>query len=873
MRQNLRLLIWVLGIYLMFGMVGAQTSDTIPHPKAFFGFTPGDDRQLFDYEKLIAYLQQVDQLSDRVKMVEVGRTPLGRPIMVVFISAPQNIAQLQTLRQINHQLALDWELQLQEQQALIDKGRVFVLGTLSMHSGEVGPSQAAPLVVYQLATTQDAQLLDILNKVVYMMVPSQNPDGMDMVVHHYWRYKGTKYEGASLPGVYHKYVGHDNNRDYVTLTQKDTRAIARLYNKTWLPQVVVEKHQMGATGPRYFVPPMHDPIAENVDAAIWNWSWIFGSNMVKDMTAAGLAGVTQHYLFDDYWPGSTETSNWKNCISLLTECASCQYATSVYVEPTELSVYGKGLSEYKKSINMSLPWPGGWWRLSDIVRYEIESTLSILKTAALHRAEILKMRNDLCKKEVERGRKEAPFFFLFPLQQQDLSELVGLVRLLREHNIQVFQLKRNVRFGDIEAQAGDVLVPLSQPFRPFVKEVLEAQTYPVRHYTPDGEIIKPYDITSWSLPLHRGVRYKTINHFVELSESQLAPLDSTFSLFKRPAQAFKTVIFDVRNNESFKAAFWALRNGHEVFRLTRSVSLNSQEFPAGSFVMNGQAFESVANFLTVNPFFSNAQINQQWLQKMAIPRIALMETYFHDMDAGWTRFIFDTFGIPFKVLHPADVPKTDLKAKFDVLVFPDANKDVLLEGKYKAGKSYYMSSLPPEYAKGMGKEGLQKVVAFLDQGGHIIAWGRSTAMFMGLLTLEKNKKEKESFQLPVRDISSDLQKKGLYVPGSLLRLNVLPEHPITFGLPAEIGVFSRGKPVFKTQIPRFDMDRRVVGYFPERNILMSGYAEKETLLGNTAALVWIKKNKGQLVLFSFQPQFRASTQGSFKLLFNALLLK
>ncbi|NOX89836.1 MAG: hypothetical protein GXO77_12500 [Calditrichaeota bacterium] len=514
--KSLLIVIFILSFFTAHNSARAvvQQNSEIPAPESFFGFKPGTDRELFDYEQLSAYLQKLDRASDRIKMIEVGRTPLNKPIFVVFISSAENIANLQRLKEINQQLALNWKLREEQVQKLTDEGRVFLLATLSMHSGEVGPSQAAPLIAYELAVTQDPQFTEVLRNVVFMMVPSQNPDGMDMVVRHYRRFKGTKYEGSSLPGVYHKYVGHDNNRDYVTLSQKDTRAIARLYNKTWMPQVVVEKHQMGSSGPRYFVPPMHDPIAENVDAAIWNWSWIFGSNMVKDMTAAGLEGVTQHYLFDDYWPGSTETSNWKNCISLLTECASARYATPVYVEPTELQVAGKGLSEYKKSINMSLPWRGGWWRLSDIAQYEIESTRSLLRTASQHRSEILKMRNDLCKKEVQRGKSEPPYFFLLPKNQHDPSELVGLARLLIEHGVNVFSLKQNFQFGEIRAKKGDLIVPLSQPFRPFIKEVLEAQIYPLRHYTPDGEIIKPYDITSWSLPLHRGIDTKRLTNIL-----------------------------------------------------------------------------------------------------------------------------------------------------------------------------------------------------------------------------------------------------------------------------------------------------------------------------------------------------------------------
>ncbi|MCK4890572.1 MAG: hypothetical protein KAS97_11625, partial [Candidatus Aminicenantes bacterium] len=325
-------------------------------------------------------------------------------------------------------------------------------------------------------------------------------------IHHYWKYKGKKYEGSYLPGVYHKYVGHDNNRDFVTLTQTDTKAIAGIYNLEWFPQVMVEKHQMGSNTSRYFVPPNHDPIAENIDAGIWNWAGIFGANMIKDMTKDGLAGVSQHYLFDDYWPGSTETCIWKNVIGFLTEAASVKYATPVYIEQNELRGYGKGLSEYEKSINMPLPWDGGWWRLSDIVKYEISSTYSILKTASNHRIDILRYRNEICRKEVDRGNNSAPYYYILPLTQHDQSEMVSLVNLLHEHGVDTYHLKSDVVFSGRKFNKGDVVVPLSQSFRPFIKEVMESQKYPVRHYTPGGKIIKPYDITSWSLPLHKGVK-------------------------------------------------------------------------------------------------------------------------------------------------------------------------------------------------------------------------------------------------------------------------------------------------------------------------------------------------------------------------------
>lgn len=866
--------IFILTLIIVFSnsQIEAQPSTGIETPEKQFGYKPGTDRMLLDYEELIGYLQKLDAASSRLKMVEIGKSPLGRTMYIAFISAEENIKDLEKLKEINRKLALDPDLSESERETMFNQGKVFFLATLSMHSGEVGPSQAVPLIAYQLLTTDDHQILKWLDNVVYMMVPCHNPDGMDMVVRHYRKYKGTKYEGSSMPGVYHKYVGHDNNRDFVTLTQEDTKAIARIFNLDWFPQVMVEKHQMGSTGPRYFVPPAHDPIAENIDASIWNWTKIFGSNMITDMTEAGLAGVCHSYIFDDYWPGSTETCIWKSVIGMLTEMASIKYATPIFIEPNELKVYGKGLSEYKKSINMPLPWQGGWWRLSDMLEYEIASTMSILKTASTYRKEILKFRNDLCRNEVQNGRTKPPYYYILPIAQHDQSELVELVNLLREHGVTVQRLSKSTMLEDKSFNTGDIVVLLAQPFRAFIKEVMEKQEYPLRHYTPGGEIIKPYDITSWSLPLHKGVKAVEINTRSEKLESLLEELQTEFKIQKLYPQNFWAAAFCVNNNESFKIAFNALKLGLKVERLKQKVNLNEEVIPNGSFIIyNDSKLNTLVNDLKVSPIILNESM-KFGATPLNMPRIALVETYFHDMDAGWTRFVFDSYSIPFTVLRPGEFEKTDFVKNYDILIFPDVDKNILMEGKYKAKDQYYIADYPPEYTKGIGKEGIKNLMTFLDKGGIIISWGRSTNLFIGNLEIVHGKDDKEEFRLPVQEISQQIEKEGLYCPGSMMRTLLLEDHPLTLGMEKQIGVFFRGKPVFSTSIPSFDMDRRVIGKFPEKDILLSGYCEKEESVGNKTNLVWLKKGKGQLVLFGFNPQFRASTPVAFKLLFNALLL-
>ena len=850
----------------------AAAAPAVPSPRQAFGFEPGADRELFDYEQLVTYLQDVARASDRVQLREVGRSPEGRPMYVAFVSAPGNLARLDELRRINERLALDPDIPAEERAGLVRDGRVFVMETLSMHSDEVGPTQALPAWVHELATTQDAATLSRLAQVVLMIVPSHNPDGMDMVVRYYRQWKGTPYEGTDFPGLYHRYVGHDNNRDFVTLTQADTRVVSRLFSTEWFPQVLAEKHQMGETNPRYFVPPNHDPIAENVDEALWTWSASFGAAMARDMGADGLTGVATHWAFDNYWPGSTETSLWKNVVSLLTEGASARIASPVWIEPNELSGRGKGLSEHRKGVNMPAPWPGGWWRLSDLIAYELSSSRSLLRTAAEHRVELLTLRNDLARKAVAQGRSEPPFHYVLPRRQHDPGALADLVRLLLEHGVVVKELGAPVTVGDRSFEAGDVVVPMAQPYRAFAKEVLERQRFPVRHYTPGGEIIKPYDVTSWSLTAQAGLQAVALETRSPALEAALRPLSAPIPRSPLPAATWG-LAFSAQSSDSHRAAWAALLKGLEVSRLRAPLVVEGRTLPAGSFLVRGpvDALSALSAGVTEAPVPMAAAPT---VPTMAVkrPRVGLVETYFDHADAGWTRWILDDYGIPFTLLRPGDLAAADL-SKLDVLVFPSAEKGVLVKGLYKEDGELRVADYPPAYRKGLGKKGVERLVAFIERGGTVLAWGDSVALFTDELKVKRSgEDEEDTVQLPVRDVTEDrAKKKKLYVPGAWLKLLVRNDHPLTWGLPAAAGAFSRGH-VLETTPPRPDTDRRVLARYPERDVLSSGYIEHEEALADSPAVVWVRKGKGQLALFAFSPQGRASTPATYKLLLNGLLL-
>lgn len=516
-----------------------------------------------------------------------------------------------------------------------------------------------------------------------------------------------------------------------------------------------------------------------------------------------------------------------------------------------------------------MPWDGGWWRLGDIVRLEIESTLSILKTSSLLKNEILKFRNDLCKREVEKGRTEPPYYYIIPREQADQSEFVSLVRLMKEHGVNASLLSENYTLNGINLKAGDVVYPLAQPFRAFVKEVMEKQKFPVRHYTPGGEIVRPYDVASWSLPLHRGIVSHEISTRDIAFEGKLKALREDYNPFREGYRY--PAIFPVSSNGSFRAAFMALQKGARVERLLEGTTINGRYYGKGSFVITGNDADLLNNIVKESMTEPDAvsQSSSLALTPVTLPRIALTETYFSDMDAGWTRYLFDIYHIPYTVIRPDEFEKIDLSALYDILILPNNGKAILMNGKPGTEGGAYMSNYHPDYQKGMGKKGLENILKFVNQGGRVLSWGQSADLFTGLLEVASGD-AKEEFVLPFANDAEQARKDGLFVPGSLVKVELNMNHPLTYGMPPETGVFYRGNPLFSTSIPRFDMDRRVIGSFPEEGILLSGYGENEEKMAGKAAMVWVEKGKGDIILYAFNPQFRASTQATYKLLFNAL---
>ena len=480
-------------ILLLLVVCASSATAALQSPSQFLGMKVGDDRVLADYKQIASYFRALEAGSPRVKVEVLGKTTLGEEMIMAVVSSEANMKSLGAIRETAKKLADPRGLTDAQLDALVHGGKSVVLVTCNIHSNEIASSQMAMEWAYDLARATDAETKRRLDNVVLLLVPSLNPDGQTMITDYYRKYVGTRYEGGRLPWLYHHYTGHDNNRDWFMLTQVETRNLSRAVYHEWFPQVFVDEHQMGSTGPRMFIPPFADPVDPDVHPLIWREANLIGTNMAFRLEQANKSGMIYGYSFDAYWLGGTRNTGWwKNITGLLLETASARIASPMEVAPSELQGGTKGLIEYKPTVNHPNPWRGGVWRMRDIMDYERIASDALLEIAADRREDLLRDIATRARAAVAFG---GPSAYRIPKQQRDWPTAQFLAALLLEHGVEILQ----------DAGSGDYWIPMAQPYSKFVVEMLEPQRYPEIRLQPGRDILRPYDVATWTLPLAMGV--------------------------------------------------------------------------------------------------------------------------------------------------------------------------------------------------------------------------------------------------------------------------------------------------------------------------------------------------------------------------------
>jgi murein tripeptide amidase MpaA len=502
----------------------AQTK--IPTPAEVLAFTPGEDRKLASWDQVIDYFQRLDGASDRVRFETLGTTSMGKPFVMATISAPANLARLEEFKKIQDQLADPRDLgplvaRDRKAAELIRQGKTIVLITCGIHSTEVGSYLSSMLIAHRLASSTEPEIQKILDNTIVLLVPSLNPDGVDIVKNWYDRTLGTPFEGTDPPELYHKYTGHDNNRDWYAFTQVETQITVDKVHNVWHPQIVHDIHQQGAFGSRLFLPPYMQPVEPNVPRALVQGYTELGNWMAAEMRAKGFEGITTNSTYDA-WSPARAYSHYHGGVRILSETASARIASPITLKFEELRSR-EGYDPQKESPKFGPVWRGGEWHLSDITKTMTTAAFLLLDHAATNREQWLRRFYSLGKEAVRPRRPGELFGFL--IEPSNDSEL--LLDILRRGGVEITLPNAPFKVGTRKLPDNTKLVRMDQPYGAFAKALLEVQRYPnLRDET--GHPIAPYDVTAHTLPLLMGVTVNPVK-----APFRYTPDSSRFELSER----------------------------------------------------------------------------------------------------------------------------------------------------------------------------------------------------------------------------------------------------------------------------------------------------------------------------------------------------
>jgi hypothetical protein len=845
--------------------VAVQAPSSVPAPETFFGFRMGADRQLAAWPEIQKYFETVATASDRVELIDAGPTTDGNRLIGAIISAPENLIRLDAIKTANKQLADPRSIAQEQAFKLADTQPVVVAIGASIHASEIGATQAANELLYNLATARDPETTRMLREVVLILFPSLNPDGHVLTVDWYKRWKGTEFEGAPMPWLYHRYVGHDINRDAFMLNMPENRSLARFFYRDWHPQVFLTMHQMGPRGPRFFVPPNYDPIDPNYDPIIWRTAGLLGHAMALALEEDGRSGVVQNALYDYYWPGYEDSAPLgHNTVCLLTEVASVRVAAPIRVGPDELHGSSRGLPEYRAQMNFPNPWPGGEWKLRDIVDYDLSAVRGLLSGAAKYRAEIVRNFYRMGDRAVEAGAKGGPYAFIMPSNQFDPSAAHALRQLLIDGGVEVHRSLETFRVDDTVYPPGTDLILMTQPFRAYAKTLLEKQDYPVRRAAPNQPPERPYDVAGWTLPWQMGVQVNRVEQTfdapptVRLEQSTITPGGLWGD--RRPAY----FVIDGRGNGATIATNRLLAANAIVSWTTTPMELEGFTYAPGAIVVrDSETVRPVVDRLAIE-LGLRATGARGWpperLVPVARPRVGLYKSWVENIDEGWTRWLLERYEFPYENLSDQDLRRGSLKSRVDVIIVPDQPAERLLSG-HAAG------TMPREYVGGMGAEGAAALKQFVEAGGTLITLDSASELAVTTLGL------------PVKDVVRGIAPEQFFCPGSLLKLELDPMNPLTYGMPSETaGFFAFGgayeligsATVSSNGGSVATPTAKAVGRYAQKEVLMSGWLEGAPLITGRAAVVEARAGAGRVVLFGIRPQHRGQAQATFRLLFNAI---
>jgi len=915
MRERTRHFSFLMLLTMVLTVAGFSAHAAAPSPREHFGFAIGDDYQLATYTQTERYFRRIAAESERLNLVEIGKTSEGRAQLMLIASSPENLARLEEYRQISARLAYARDDEtIARELAMSGKAVVWIDGGL--HADETVGAHQLIETVWQLASRNDAETLRILEDVIVLLVHA-NPDGQELVANWYMREedpgKRLISQPNDLPRLYQKYAGHDNNRDFYMAALDETRNMNQIAYTQWYPQILYNHHQPAPRGTVIVIPPYRDPYNYNLDAMVPVGLEALGAAMNGRFLQEGKPGAVSKRgsVYSTWWNGGLRTTPYfHNILGVLTEITG---------NPTPMEIPFLVNRQLPDS-NLPAPVTPQRWHFRQSIEYSLTANWALLDYASRHREQLLFNIWRMGRNSIERGSRDYwtpspsalaaisaqeqedaayvtvnkqldhagqarlyqperrdPRLYVLPSDQADFPTAVKFINALQLNGIEVHQAKRAFRIKGKSYPAGSYVIRTAQAFRPHVIDMFEPQDHPHDFAYAGGPPIAPYDSAGWTLALQMGIGFERI-------------LDAAEAPFKN-GSLVQLPIGEVQAPPSAQLPKsrigWALApSANDTFTVVNALlkaRVDVQRAPSGQFVV----FASDETQALLQEAIAKTGIRPEalrhapsGLRSVRAPRIALWDQYGGSMVSGWTRLVLENFGFDYTVVFPQQITAGNLRDDFDVLILPSGalpiarELTVEREGGWPAPRVPDKERIPADYHHMLGNldnpEAVAALRAFLEQGGHIVATGSSSSLAISL-------------GLPVTShlVTDDgnggrraLRSQEYYIPGSVLQVAVDPTRPAARGLNPRLDLyFSDGRwdnaPVF--DLSANDARLRPVLWFESDAPLRSGWAWGQHVLKGGILAADAEVGAGRLTFFGTDITFRSQTHGAFKLLFNALL--
>jgi hypothetical protein len=893
-----------------FGAAGptAQTTTAtapaggVTSPKAQFGHDIGDDYVLVNYTQYVEYLQRLDRESDRLSVVDIGRTAEGRIEYTAIITSPANQRRLAQLKNGNERLARAEGVDEAEARRLAREGKAVVWIDGGLHASEVLGAQQLIETIYQLTSRTDDETTRILDDVI-VLCTLVNPDGMELVSNWYMREPNRERRSTSgLPRLYQKYIGHDNNRDFYMMNQPESANTNRVLYREWYPVIMFDHHQTGPAGAVLFAPPFRDPFNYNFDPLIPLGIDMVGAAIHTRLAVEKKPGAVMRSgaPYSTWFNGGIRTTAYfHNQIGLLTEMIG---------HPTPVTIPFVPEMQLPRA-DVPNPIAPQLWHFRQSIDYSVTSNYAVLDLASKRKVDFLYNMYLMGRNAIERGTRDSwtihpsrieavraemanrseaasagartddlfrqvlrdpaardPRGFVLSADQADFLTATKFVNSLIKAGVDVHRATGPFTAGGRSHPAGSYVVTAAQAFRAHVMDMFEPQDHPNDFVYPGGPPRPPYDVTGYNLSYSMGVEFDRILDVFDGPFEKLA--DVTRPPPGRLSRAAPNGAYLLRHdaNDGFIAINRLLKAGEEVAWAKASFPANGRETPAGTTIVTatstawpiverlasetGLSFETIA----ARPAVDAAPLR--------LVRVGLWDQYGGSIPSGWTRWLLEQFEFPFEIVYPQTLDAGNLASRFDVLIFVDG---AIPAGDASRAGQPRAEEAPVEYRDRLGTVTIAKTIpalrAFVQDGGTLLAIGSSTVIA-------------DHLGLAVQDALTEggvrLPDEKFYVPGALLEARVDTSAPLAYGMRDRAYVFFDQSRAFRWTPESASRGVRRIAWFDGPRPLRSGWAWGQQYLDQAAAIVEASLGRGRVVLFGPEIVWRAQSHGTFKFLFNGI---